>query len=139
MTTVLTLVLSFWLGATPVRTGTQDELVLVRASDPLYHWPGCPLVRDAKDVVAMTRAQATGRRKKPHAECDPQNVSQTPEDRKRAEAHATPIFIVSGDRYYHREQCKKLGKPSRKVALDEAAKKHFPCRTCKPPVRPRPK
>ena len=132
------LALSFWLSANPGGAAAQDALVLIRPSDPLYHWPGCPVVRDAKDILAMTQGQAAGRGKKPHADCDPANLSQTPEERKRAEALKTPIFIASGDKYYHREKCEKLAAGSRKVTLDEAAKKHFPCRTCKPPIRPRP-
>lgn len=127
------------LGAFAAAPPVQDELVITREKDPLYHRPGCPVVRDAKDVLAMTRAQANGRGKKPHPQCDPANTPQTAEERKRAEALATPLFIATGDRYYHREKCAKLGKAPRRVSLDEAAKKHFPCRTCKPPVRPRPK
>jgi hypothetical protein len=138
MGVVAILALSFWLSSTPGAAAAQDALVLTRASDPLYHWPGCPVVRDAKDVLAMTQGQAAGRGKKPHADCDPANVRQTPGERKRAEALKTPLYIASSDRYYHREKCEKLGTPSRKVSLDEAAKKRFPCRTCKPPIRPRP-
>ena len=116
----------------------QDALVLTRPSDSLYHWPGCPVVRDTTDVLAMTQTQAAGRGRKPHAECDPEKVAPTPEERRRLEVLKTPIFVTSGDKYYHRDKCEKLGTPSRRVTLDDAARKHFPCRTCKPPVRPRP-
>ncbi|HEX4932416.1 MAG TPA: hypothetical protein VFV33_04500 [Gemmatimonadaceae bacterium] len=121
------------------RVSGQDELVLVRPSDPLFHWPGCPRVTDTRDVLAMTKAQAAGRGKKPHDECDPANPPQTPDDRKRAAALATPVFVDTTSRYYHREKCRLLGNGARRLSLDEAARKHFPCRTCKPPVRPRPK
>ena len=132
------LALSLGLLSPPASPPVQDALVLIRPADPLYHWPGCPVVRDAKDILAMTQGQAAGRGKKPHADCDPNTLAQTPEARQRAEALKTPLFIVADDKYYHREKCEKLGTPSRKVSLDEAAKKHFPCRTCKPPIRPRP-
>lgn len=133
------LALSIWLAVTSAAEPRQDALVLIRPSDSLYHWPGCPVVRDAKDVLAMTQGQAAGRGKKPHAECDPRTVAQTPAERKRAEALKTPLFVASNDKYYHREKCGKLGTPSRKVTLEDASRKHFPCRTCKPPIRPRPR
>ena len=111
--------------------GAGQEMVIIREGGREYHWPGCPVVRDAKDVLAMTRAQANGRGLKPHADCDP---SQTPGEG----AAAKPIFVFLDEgKFYHREKCARLGPSPRKVNVNEAARKHWPCRTCKPPIRPR--
>ena len=70
-------ILGLWFSPNPDVIPRQDALVLTRPSDSLYHWPGCPVVRDATDVLAMTQAQAAGRGRKPHADCDPGKAAPT--------------------------------------------------------------
>jgi len=81
----------------------------------------------------MTRGQAASRGLKPHDDCDPSKAGATP-------GRAKPAFVsvAKGDRFYHRDTCGKLGDAPNRVTLDEAAaRKLYPCRTCKPPIRPR--
>lgn len=122
----------------PVVTVQDDELVITRQGTSEYHRPGCPVIRDAKDVLAMRRGQAEARGLKPHKDCDP---SQTSPGTSPSGTAAKPIkvFIDEGGKFYHREKCAQLGKSPRQVTIDEAAKKHWPCKVCKPPIRPRPK
>jgi hypothetical protein len=107
------------------------EYVLVKQGSKEYHRPGCEIVRDAKNVVAMTRAEAESRGLKPHAACDPSKAkSSTPA--------VQYVFVEPRDQRYHRETCSKLGKTRERITLDEAAKrKYWPCPVCKPPVRQR--
>jgi len=110
---------------------TPTEYVLVKQGSKEYHRPGCEVVRDTKNVVAMTRAEAESRGLKPHAACDPSQASS------RAAA-AQYVFVAPGDKRYHRETCPKLGKTRERITLDAAAaKKYWPCSVCKPPVRKR--
>jgi hypothetical protein len=109
----------------------QDELVIAIAGSKEYHRPHCDLVRKGGELLALTVGQANGRGLKPHADCDP---SKHPPPG----APAKPVHVFLDDtKYYHREKCSKLGASPKRVTLDEAAKKHWPCRTCKPPIRPR--
>jgi hypothetical protein len=49
------------------------------------------------------------------------------------------VLIDVGGKYYHRDKCAKLSAKTKRVTVTEAAKlKHWPCPTCKPPIRPRP-
>ena len=105
---------------------TQSELVIVIQSARQYHRPGCPLVRAGKDVLAMQRGQAEQRGYKSHSECDPSYVPPPPS-----------VYVDAEGKHYHREKCEKLGKGPKRVLLEEAARKHWPCRTCKPPIRAR--
>jgi hypothetical protein len=113
------------------RIAAQQEYVIVKPGAKEYHRPGCPLIRSARDVVAMTRAQAEGKRLKPHAGCDPSKTGERPQP---------PVFVyvAAGDTHYPRESCAKLGNPRQKVSLDAAGRKHWPCPVCKPPIRKRP-
>ena len=125
---VLLLVVAL-LGAWPQGSG---EYVLVKKGSNEYHRPGCDLVRDTKDVVAMTRGEAESRGQKPHAACDPskaQNDQNTPKTQY--------VFVANGDKRYHRESCAKLGKPRQRITLEEAGRKYWPCPVCKPPIRKR--
>ncbi len=114
-----------------------QELVLHKEGTGLYHRPSCDVVRDGVGVLALSRGQAEARGLKPHPECDP---SRTPPPAEKAAKPAAPsqvfVFVDSGNQY-HRDGCKKLGKGARRIALDEAAKKRWPCPTCRPPIRPR--
>jgi hypothetical protein len=109
----------------------SNEYVLVKQGSKEYHRPGCEVVRDTKNVVAMTRAEAESRGLKPHAACDPSKL--------RSDKPAVQyVFIAPGDQRYHRETCSKLGKTRQRITLDEAARrKYWPCAVCKPPVRKR--
>ena len=123
---------------------SSTEYVLVKPGSPEYHRPGCDVVRDPKDVVAMTRAEAESRGLKPHAACDPAKVSLAksdpakPTSTKRAAPKVQYVFVEPADQRYHRETCPKLGKPRQRITLDAAAaKKYWPCPVCKPPIRKR--
>ena len=114
----------------------QSELVIYKEGTGLYHRPGCPLLKDAADIVAMTRAQAESRGHKAHADCDP--------DQRKSEgapAQTTPpapVTVYMNDaRYYHRKECPKLkdAKQVKSESLETAGKSHWPCPTCRPPVR----
>ena len=108
----------------------QTELVITRQGAKEYHRPGCPLIRDGKNVLAMKRSDAEARGLKPHAECDPDFVPPP--------AKPAMVYIDAAGKFYHRDKCEKLGPSPKRVTVDEASKKHWPCRTCKPPIRSRP-
>lgn len=93
------------------------------------HTPSCPLIKDAKGVSLLTRAQANGKGYKPHADCDPATL---------AEKNAPPtVYVSESDKVYHKADCKVLPKDAKKVALDEkAVKGRWPCTVCRPPIRP---
>jgi hypothetical protein len=110
---------------------SAQELVITREGSKEYHRPGCELVQGRTDILAMQRGQAEARGFKPHRECDPSYVPPAPK----------PVMVTVDEtaKYYHRDTCSKIGKSPRQVTLDDAAKKHWPCTTCKPPIRPRKK
>jgi hypothetical protein len=109
----------------------STEYVLVKAGSKEYHRPGCEVVRDAKNVVAMMRGEAEARGLKSHAACDPAKSG------KSAPA-LQYVFVAPGDNRSHRETCSKLGNTRQRITLDEAArKKYWPCPVCKPPIRKR--
>lgn len=114
---------------------SQRELVIVREGGKQYHRPGCPLVRDGKGVVVLSRGGAEARQMKPHPECDPSD----PRNAVDAAPPAAPVYVYTDrSKYYHREKCAKLGAEAKRVTVEEAAKKLWPCGVCKPPRRPRP-
>lgn len=121
----IAVLLAFFAPA-PRAVSPQPELVVVLQSTRQYHRPGCPLVRAGKDVLAMPRGQAEQRGFKSHPECDPSYVPPPPS-----------VYIDAEGKFYHREKCEKLGRAPKRVLLEEAARKHWPCRTCKPPIRAR--
>lgn len=107
-----------------------------------YHRPGCEVIRDGKGVMAMTRAQAESRKFTQHDGCDPAKQPEpepSPSGKPSGKPAAAPVVFVDGGRHYHKEDCKRLGKDSKKMALDEAGRKLWPCTVCKPPIRPRPR
>jgi hypothetical protein len=113
----------------------QSELVLSKEGSKEYHRAGCDVVKDGKNVLALTRAQATARGLTPHAACDP---AQTPQKPESGATPAGPVYVYTdGGRYYHKKECAKLGKDPKKADLEEAGKKLWPCPTCKPPIRKR--
>jgi hypothetical protein len=113
----------------------QSELVIAREGDTLYHRPGCATIRDGKNVVALTRAQATARGLVPHEACHAEPSETRDADRGRPQPQ--PDVYVDGGRYYHRKDCGKLGAEAKKLELEGAAKKYWPCPACKPPIRKR--
>ena len=121
----------------PARSSAQSELVIVKdTAAKEYHSPGCAVVRDGKDVVAMTRAEAVSRGFKPHRDCDPAvQAPAAPPGAPAAKPTAPPatVFIDSSTKYYHRKTCAKLGAHPEAVAVT-AVGKRWPCPTCRPPV-----
>jgi hypothetical protein len=111
----------------------STEYVLVKAGSQEYHRPGCEVVRDAKNVVAMMRGEAEARGRRPHAACDP---AKSPPGKTPAALQY--VFVASSDKRYHRETCSRLGNTRQRITLEEAArKKYWPCPVCKPPIRKR--
>jgi hypothetical protein len=119
----------------------QSELVIYKDGSTQYHRPGCEVIREAKDVLALTRAQAEARGYKPHADCDPQQrQSSTPSAGSPAPLARPETVYVNGTKYYHRKDCRKLEanpKTVRADSLDAAGKTYWPCPDCRPPVRKR--
>lgn len=125
----------------------QSELVIQKEGGSQYHWPGCPLVADGLNVLALTRAQAEGRGLKPHADCDPSKAGaaattgqgQRSSGRSGQSRPPPPVFVqVDDSKYYHRENCRNLRDGSARMALETAGKKFWPCPVCKPPIRRKP-
>ena len=122
----------------------QPELVVVTERTKQYHRPSCPLVREGKiEVTAMTVGQAEARGFRAHPVCDSSNPAN-----KQAQSASEPgsssdrqapvyVFTAAGDTRYHRETCAKLPKERKKVLLEEAGKKLWPCPVCRPPIRKR--
>jgi hypothetical protein len=121
----------------------QPELVIVIESTKQYHRASCELLRkQPKDVIAMNVGQAELRGYKEDPACDPSNPANK---RETAPGSMSPseraarvyVYTAAGDTRYHRETCAKLAKPRKKVLLEEAGKKLWPCPTCRPPIRKR--
>lgn len=115
----------------------QSEMVIVKKGGSEYHRPGCDVISDGVGVLAMTRAQAEGRKLKPHAACDPANA-ETPSGKAAEKNAIVHVYVDDKGKYYHREKCERLGDGKKKMTLDEAGKKYWPCTVCKPPIRKRP-
>ena len=111
-----------------------QDLVLHKEDTRLYHRPWCEVVRDGRNVLALSRAQANGRGLKPHAECDRQPPQDAPAE---VDKGASVFVFTDSGKHYHREGCAKLGRNPRKMALAEAGRKLWPCPACKPPIRKR--
>lgn len=124
------LILLFLIGVAP---RLQTEYVLVKPGSKLYHQPNCEQLAGAKGVTAMTRSQAEARGFTQDPACDP--AKHPPGEKKKA----APVFVyVQPDgKYYHREHCAKAGASPKRVTLEEAARKYWPCPVCKPPIRKR--
>jgi hypothetical protein len=144
------LVLLLWLPAVAPSADSdaparQGDLVIVKEGTKEYHRPGCEVIRDGKGVLAMTRAQAEARKFTSHEGCDPAQVkaeepAATPPGKPGAKPSPKTMVVVDGGRHYHKDgDCKRLGKETKKMTLDEAGRKLWPCPECKPPIRPRPK
>jgi hypothetical protein len=112
----------------------QSELVLHKDGTKLYHRPSCPVVAKLEGVVAMTRAQAESRGYTAHPDCDPANPDAPA---PKGEPPPPATVYLDGSKYYHRKECGKVADPSKLKAesLEVAAKKHWPCPVCRPPIR----
>jgi hypothetical protein len=112
-------------GSTP---GSGSGYVVVWPASKEFHTPSCPLIKTAKGVSVLTRAQANGKGYTPHKDCDPAAI---------AEKNAPPtVYVAQSDKVYHRADCKVLPKDAKKMPLDEkAVKGRWPCTVCRPPVR----
>ena len=125
------------IGAQPV-TPSSQTLVIYKQGTSEYHRPWCPVIRDGKDVIAVTLGQANGRGLKPHAACqnEPPNATGTTGDIVSARKPAAPVYVfLDATKYYHREDCaKRIGRLKRET-LDVAARTYWPCPACRPPVR----
>lgn len=128
--------------ALPTATG-QGQLVIVTESTKQYHRPACPIVRDGKtkDIIAMNVGQAELRGFKPHPDCHSAAAAsaQPAPGGRNGDRPRAPVFVYTaeGDKRYHREKCARLAKERRKVSLEEAGKKLWPCSVCRPPIRKR--
>jgi hypothetical protein len=123
------LVLLLLLGFPP----TQTDYVFVKPGAKVYHQANCPQLTGAKGVVAMTRTQAEARGLTPDPACD---AATHPREEK---PKPPPVFVYvqRGGKYYHREHGANAGASPKRISLDEAAKKYWPCPVCKPPIRKR--
>ena len=126
----------------PGAVAAQSEMVIVKEAsgqgDKHYHRPGCPVVRDGKDVLAMTRAEAESRGFKAHRDCEAASSAQPPQgpgtaSTKPPSPPPETVFVDSGTTYYHRKNCARLGKDAKGIALT-AVGKRWPCPACRPPV-----
>lgn len=112
----------------------QSEMVIVKQSTREYHRPGCADIKDGKDVLAMSRAQAEARGFKAHAAC--MNAPPPASEVETKAPKPAPVYVFTDPgKYYHRADCAKLGPSPTKVLLDDAGKKLWPCPVCRPPVR----
>jgi hypothetical protein len=114
----------------------QPELVIHKEGTALYHRADCAEIRNGKNVMALTRAQAEARGLKSHPACDPSRVD--PDIAASAKSgEALPVLFVRVDdsKYYHRDTCPALQKDSKRVELESAGRTHWPCPKCRPPVR----
>jgi hypothetical protein len=131
---VLLAVLAFLVAAAPAASG-QSELVIYKESTGLYHRPGCPALKDATDVMAMTRAQAEARKHKAHADCDPDQQKSAGAPAQGAPPAPVTVYL-NDSKYYHRKDCPKLkGAKVKSESLETAGRSHWPCPDCRPPVR----
>ena len=133
---LLPLLLMIALGAA---ARAQAELVIATENPKQYHRASCPLLRERSQVTAMNRGQAEARGYKPHPACDPSNPAAQPVAGDAREPPQPPVYVYTaeGDTRYHRETCARLPKDRKKVLLEEAGKKLWPCSVCRPPVRKR--
>jgi len=116
----------------------QPSLVLHKNGTREYHRPWCAIVRDGRDVLALTRGQAEARGLTSHGACekDPGAAGGTSGAGTASGGSAAPIFVYTDtSKYYHRERCTKAEGALTRVALERAGKTLWPCPACRPPVR----
>ncbi len=115
----------------------QSELVIHKEGTTLYHWPSCPVVRGGAGLLALSRAQAESRGYKPHSDCNPAN-SESPDATRKPQPQPVTVYL-DGSKYYHRKTCSTLqtDRTPKGVSVEIAGKSHWPCPSCKPPIRTR--
>jgi hypothetical protein len=86
-------------------------------------------------VQVMKQAEAERRGLKAHDCGDP----GAPARDAAAAANATPVYLQANDKQYHKAGCTRLKAGATESAVDTAAKDHWPCPVCKPPIRQRAK
>jgi hypothetical protein len=117
-------------------TTSGSALVIVISGDKRFHQPGCPLVRKAgSNVRAMKRAEAERRGLTAHDCGDPTAAARD----AAAAANASKVLVQAKDKRYHTPGCKQLTAAATETTVEKAAKDHWPCPVCKPPVRQRTK
>lgn len=129
---ILAMVLLLPLASVAQHAGSKpaggSPYVVVFPASKEFHTPSCPLIKDAKGVSVLTRAQANSKGYKQHKDCDPATIAE-----KNA---PVMVYVAESDKVYHRADCKVLPKDAKKVPLDEkAVKGRWPCTVCRPPVR----
>jgi hypothetical protein len=132
------------VAAFPISVRAQDAggatsgsaLVVVIPGDKRFHQPGCPLVRKAgSNVRAMKQAEAERRGLTAHDCGDPAAAARD----AAAVANASKVLVQANDKRYHTPGCKQLTAAATETTVEKAAKDHWPCPVCKPPVRQRTK
>jgi hypothetical protein len=126
----LLLALLLFSGVTAAR---QTNYVFVKPGSKLYHQASCEQLAGAKGVTGMTRSQAEARGFTQDPACDP--AKHPPDEKKKPEV--VYVYVQPDGKYYHREHCAKAGASPKRMKLDDAAKKYWPCPVCKPPIRKR--
>jgi hypothetical protein len=138
--------------ATPLEESAGLSLVVIVEGWSEFHYAGGPRLERAGDTLVVSRGRATSKGLKPHDECDPFRVPPAATKEKtlagpvaiRPARPAPPrtlpssnvVYVVSGDRRYHRADCSKMGVGARRVLIELLGRQHVPCPVCKPPVRP---
>jgi hypothetical protein len=120
----------------PGGAASRSALVVVISGDKRFHQPGCPLVRKAgNNVRAMKRAEAERRELTAH-DCDDPDAAVRD---AAAATNASKVLVQANDKRYHTAGCKQLTAAAMETTVEKAAKDHWPCPVCKPPVRQRTK
>jgi hypothetical protein len=145
--------------SSPPEESAGLSLVVVVEGWSDFHYAGCPRLAGLIDIVVLSRARASSKGLKPHETCDPFRVpSSVPKEKpgagsanamrplrpalpKTSSAPAPPhvVYVVPGDRRYHRGECSKIGLGARRVSIELLGRRHVPCPACKPPARPAPR
>jgi hypothetical protein len=117
-------------------TASGSALVVSIPGDKRFHQPGCPLVRKAGSKVQVMKQSEAGRRGLEAHDCgDPATVERD----TTAAANATPVYVQAGDKQYHKAGCARVKPGATESTVERAAKDHWPCPVCKPPIRQRAK
>ena len=79
----------------------------------------------------MKQAEARRRGLEAHECGDPAEAQRD----AAAAANAARVFVQANDKRYHTAGCKRLTSASTETTVEKAAKDHWPCAVCKPPIR----
>jgi hypothetical protein len=133
----LVVVSAVGLDAQEARSSTSGSvLVVVIPDDKRFHQPGCALVRRAgSKVQVMKQAEAERRGLAAHDCGDPGDAQRD----AAAVSNASKVLVQTNDKRYHTPGCNRLTGAATETTVEKAAKDHWPCPVCKPPVRQRTK